>query len=117
LDESDYAPKPSKEATKSELERLHQYREKELARIYLSNFGECVVRAGPLESYVLLMTKTGSAEEQKSFSSLMPALSSCMSEGRTLELNKATIRGTIALNYYRLAHASRADITSAGATK
>ena len=54
------------------------------------------------------MTAPDSAEEAARFGALRPALAHCLSEGETLRSGKAALRGSIAVNYYRLAHAARA---------
>ena len=78
---------------------------------YLSMYGECVVRIAPLQAQALLLTRPDSPEESVRFRSLSPALSSCLPEGATLKFGKVTLRGTIAINYYRLAMAARAAAT------
>jgi hypothetical protein len=69
----------------------------------LDQYGECVVRKTPANSWALLMTAPASSEERSQFEALVPALSECAPEGRTVQFDKLQLRGTIALNYYRLA--------------
>lgn len=72
----------------------------------LDKFGECVVRNNPAAAKALLMTEPQSPEELSGFDALQPALSQCAPEGKTMELSKIQVRGTIAFNYYRLAQAA-----------
>jgi len=74
---------------------------------FLGGYGECVVRIDPAGAKSLLLTKPDSAEESASFSSLRPAFASCLPEGKTLQFGRVALRGTIAVNYYRLTHAAR----------
>ncbi len=77
---------------------------------FLSKYGECVVRTGPAHSKALLMTTPDSAPEMAAFKGLQPVLAHCLPAGQTLEFGKVALRGTIAINYYRLAHAARAAV-------
>jgi hypothetical protein len=74
---------------------------------FLSKYGECVVRVDPANSKALLMATPDSAPEAVVFKALQPALATCLAEGQTLTFGKVALRGTIAINYYRLAHAAR----------
>jgi hypothetical protein len=84
---------------------LESYR-RDSAFAYLSRYGECVVRADTEGARALLVTAPDSAEEAARFSALRPALARCLPEGETLRSGKAALRGSIAVNYYRLAHAA-----------
>jgi len=68
--------------------------------------GECIVRAAPERAKGLLLTKVETDAEAEAFVRLLPAISSCQPDGATLTPNKADIRGTVALNYVRLAAAT-----------
>lgn len=117
LNEEDYQLEPGKKPRKGELEEMQENRQKQLALIYLAGFGECVVRADPANSHALLMTDAESAQESATFKALTPAFGGCLTAGRSLAFNKLTLRGTIAMNYYRLAHSPRAAASSAGGAK
>jgi hypothetical protein len=80
---------------------------------FLSRYGECVVRVDSDGSRNLLLTKPDSTEESARFAALRPAFGRCLSEGQTMRSGKAALRGTIAVNYYRLAHAARASAAGA----
>ena len=72
---------------------------------WLSRFGECVVRNDPVSARYLLMTPPDTPEEMSRIRALQPTFSICLSEG-TVHFNRVTIRGTVAVNYYRLAMAT-----------
>jgi hypothetical protein len=69
---------------------------------YLSRYGECVVRQAPNDSRALLLTVPDSPEETDRFAALQPALGTCLPEGTTLKFGRVALRGSIAVNYYRL---------------
>ena len=116
VDEAEYTPKPGKKYRKSELKELAEGRTKQAVIVFLANFGECVVRAEPSGSHKLLMAQPASAEEHAPFTALLPSFGLCLPAGQTLAFNKATLRGAIAMNYYRLAHSPRVA-AAAGASK
>jgi hypothetical protein len=73
---------------------------------FLSVYGECVVRVNPAAAKALLMTTPESAEESAKFGAMTTAFATCLPEGRTVAFGKLALRGTVAINYYRLAHAA-----------
>lgn len=81
----------------------------ELERVdgFLARYAECVVRRSPIESRKLLTSKVASAEEKQTFGSMNDGLSRCMPEGSTVRFGRETLRGAIAVAYYRLADAVR----------
>ena len=74
---------------------------------FLALYGECLVRAAPSEARALLLTVPDSTDEAARFAALHPSLRACLPETRTVSFGKTALRGTIAINYYRLAHAAR----------
>lgn len=74
---------------------------------FLARYAECVVRRSPVESRKLLTSEAASAEEKQSFGSMYDGLSRCMPEGSTVRFGRETLRGAIAVAYYRLADAAR----------
>ncbi len=104
LTESDFAP--PRRARKGELEELAKRRASEVGRIYLSRFGECIVRANPSGSLNLLKSPITSPAEDAAFAALGGTLKSCLIDEYSLSLNKTVLRGAIAYNYYRLARPS-----------
>ena len=95
-------------------EMMTEYQQAQLVA-YLSRYGECVVRVDPAAAKALLMTDEGTPAESAAFGNMSTALGTCVAEGRSLNFNKSSLRGSIAVNYYRLAAAARAEEhTSAG---
>ena len=72
-----------------------------------SRFGECVVRTNPPYVRELLKTEPETAEESAAFRMLGGAFGQCLATGQKLTFSKQVLRGTVAVNYYRLDHASR----------
>lgn len=72
----------------------------------LSQYGECVVRLAPVDSHALLMTDTDTAGEAAAFAKLQPTLGDCLAGDGTVKFGKSVLRGSIAINYYRLAYAA-----------
>jgi hypothetical protein len=89
------------------LQALRDYRER-VTFSFLSKYGECVVRTAPAESKALLVTVPDSVEEASRFDALKPTLATCMPEGHTVSFGRVALRGSLAINYYRLAHTARA---------
>ena len=86
------------------------------AMAHLFQLGECVVRADVNSSYTLLKSDLGSVEETAAFAALRPAFEGCIGRDRNLTASTAEMRAAVAVNYYRLAHASR-RLVAAGAAK
>jgi hypothetical protein len=78
---------------------------KQTAVAWLSQFGECVVRQDPIKAQLWLLTPTDVPEETSRINALGPAFGVCLAQG-TMKFNRITMRGTVALNYYRLAKAT-----------
>jgi hypothetical protein len=72
---------------------------------WLSQFGECVVRQDPTKARLWLLTPTDAPEETDRINDLQSAFSACLAQG-SLTFNRISMRGTVALNYYRLAKAA-----------
>lgn len=73
----------------------------------LSKYGECVVRNNPVGAKALLLTRPETPAEFSSFSALGTALAQCLPSGITVSFGKVVLRGTIAVNFYRLVQAAR----------
>ncbi len=84
------------------------FRDRARAYSVVSAFGDCVVRAGPAKAWALLQTKVSSPAEKAALAGLAPEMGSCVPAGAKIELSPNNIRGSIALNYYRLSLAPRA---------
>jgi hypothetical protein len=91
---------------------LEEY-QKEASFGFLARYGECIVRLDTANSKALLLTSPDSPEEARRFTALRPALEHCLPDEWTLKFGRTALRGTIAINYYRLAHAAKAGRTDA----
>jgi hypothetical protein len=87
--------------------------EKSTGYHFLSLYGECIVRSNAAGAKAVLLTSPDSPDEAARFGDLRPTLGRCLPEGRTLSFGKVTLRGAIAINYYRLAHAALAGAQKA----
>lgn len=85
--------------------------EKQATYACLSRYGECAVRGDPTGSKALLLTSPDTPQETAAFNALRPVLERCMVEGRTIRFGRVALRGSIAINFYRLAHAARSAAT------
>lgn len=112
VDERAFVPPPR--ARKRELEDLAKRRANEIGRIYLSKFGECIVRANPSGSFKLLNSPVTTPAEDAAFAALAGTLKSCLLDEHTVAFNKTVLRGAIAYNYYRLARAPAIAWTTPG---
>lgn len=79
---------------------------------YLSRYGECVVRVDPAGVRGLLLARPETPEEGARFSALSTPLATCLPEGQTLRFGKLALRGTLAVNYFRLAKAAASLATA-----
>ena len=79
----------------------------------LSPFGECVARADTGGSAALLRTRLDSDAEQAAIAAMGPALSGCLAKGQKIAINRFNLRGTVAVNLYRLARAPRVAVIGA----
>jgi hypothetical protein len=75
------------------------------ALAWILRFGECVVRQDPASARYWLLTPPETSEEESRIKALQPAFGACLDAG-TIKLNRAVMRGTVAVNYYRLAMAT-----------
>jgi len=70
--------------------------------VALRQFGECVVRADPVDSQNIVITSVGSEAEKTAFKNLTPHYSPCLQQGLEVEFSKSAIAGLIAEILYRL---------------
>lgn len=105
FDEAAYAPEPGQRLKPNELRDLAAAKAAQKGALYMSAFGECVVRTAPAAAHALLMTEVESDPEPARFKALSPAFGGCMRAGQSLSIDKGVLRGSIAMNYYRLAKA------------
>lgn len=112
VDDSKYQPELGRKLSKGKLEEAERAKAVAAGSASLSRFGECVVRRDAVNSHALLAAKPSSPEESKAFISLQPTFARCLTVGQTFKTNKMMMRGTLAVNYYRLAFAP--PISNAG---
>jgi hypothetical protein len=106
-DEADYRPKPGKTLKPKEMAKLEERRKHEVALRTMSMYGECVARRSPSTALQLVLSKPTSPGEAAALAAMRGPLSDCLPPGMTVALDKAAVRGSVALNLYRLAHAPR----------
>jgi hypothetical protein len=111
INESDYQPKPGQKLRANELASLKKRRDMDVGARLLSIYGECVARADPVMSLRLVLAKPDSSDETQAFAAMNPIFSSCLVQGQTLTFSKSALRGTIAMNLYRLAKAPRVQVS------
>ena len=109
-------PMPAEVAAEPErVARWNAFAEAEQAYAALAPIGECVVRADPAGSLGLLKTEVESDAEKAAVAALAPVLPGCVKRGEKVSMNRFNLRGTIALNLYRLARAPRIAANPGGA--
>jgi hypothetical protein len=115
VDEADDQPKPGKTLKPKELQRIEEDKGKARAFRMLSLYGECIDRSDPAAALRLILSATVSNEETQAFAALKPTLQNCLNEDQTIAFTRVSLRGTIAMNLYRLAKAPK--LPAAAATK
>lgn len=93
--------------------RQQQGYDRRVGAIAGQQIGECVVRANPAGVRSVYDTKSGSAEELAALKALAPVLPGCVPANKKFSFDRASLRGSLALAYYRLAMASK-GVTWAG---
>jgi len=71
----------------------------------LSRYGECIVRSDPARSRLWILTPPDGPEETSRINDLRPSFAQCL-VGGTAKFSRSTMRGIVAINYFRLAHAT-----------
>ncbi|MBS3930531.1 MAG: hypothetical protein KGZ65_04790 [Sphingomonadales bacterium] len=102
---SDFEAAYAKARSNAAKETVKKARDASVAKAWLSQFGECVVRRDQATAKEWLLTKPESAEEASAIGKATPALGACLVAGEKLTFDKHVLRGTVAINYYRLAMA------------
>ncbi len=72
-----------------------------------ARLGECVVRAAPAASRGVLVTPIDTPAELQALQTLGTALAGCLPAGQTIGFDRMTLRGTLAVAYYRLSIAAQ----------
>jgi hypothetical protein len=107
IDEADYLPKPGTKPTPDELKEVAAARRDAIGFRFLSIYSECVVRKDPAAALKLILTRSASKAETAAVAVLRPQLTTCLDAGHTLSFDISALRGSIAMNLYRLAKAPR----------
>ncbi|MEJ6008952.1 hypothetical protein [Novosphingobium aquae] len=71
----------------------------------MGKLGECVVRIAPEQSRTVLGTALETPAELQSLNALGPMLGQCVKAGETVSLDRISVRGALAIAYYRLSQA------------
>ena len=87
------------------------------AFLFLSEFGECVVRSDVGAVHQFLTSPVAGTAEKAALARVRPLLGPCVPVGQEIELNLMTIRGTLAMNFYRLAYAPPKTSQAAGVAR
>lgn len=117
VDEEWFARQDIRAKTSEQKALVQDQRQSAQSMVALSRFGECVVRQRPAEALALVRTKPATPEEKTAFAAVTPVLANCISEGAKIAMLRDVIRGTVALNLYRLAKAPRTLAPAAGAAQ
>jgi hypothetical protein len=72
-------------------------------RYALVRFGECVMRADPVNALAFVRADAGNAAESKALKTLSPLLGGCLDEGVQVELSKPILESALAEAIYRYA--------------
>lgn len=91
-------------STRRQEEARSAFRAKSGLRV-MAMLGECVARRDPEGTRSLAQTQPASAEEAATLARIQPAIARCLPEGTTVRFNRAVVRGSLLVNYYRLARA------------
>ena len=102
-------------ASSNRAKTIQSEHESQKATVWLAIYGECVVRKDSLNARKGIVAKPESQAEASAIAGLKPSLGECLATGQTLNFTKDLLRGTIAVNYYRLAKAPIAAAKGTGA--
>lgn len=81
--------------------------QRKLTWLLIDRLGECVARANPAAVPPLVSSPVASASELAALKAFGPQLPACVPSNVKLELDRSSLRGAIAVGYYRLAMAAR----------
>lgn len=83
-----------------------KYDEK-LGEVARAKMAECVTRTAGTQVRAMLATPAASAAELAALQAVAPSLSGCLPAGQTIGFDRMTLRGALAVAYYRLASAAQ----------
>lgn len=84
-------------------------RQREMTWLLIAKFGECAVRLAPESTRKLAQTRVGSPEEFGLLQEMAPNFGVCLPSGAELKFQPLHLRGTLMVNYFRLASAPQAQ--------
>ncbi|MFM5930685.1 MAG: hypothetical protein ACKOPQ_07230 [Novosphingobium sp.] len=94
-----------KPVPEDKLERQRAAIVRKTQAVLMGKLGECVVRNAPEQSRAALSTAIETPAELQSLNALGPALQQCIKAGETVALDRMSVRGAVAIAYYRLSQA------------
>lgn len=109
-----YAPLLARTKSDSKRKALQYDYEKQNALAWISRYGECVARQDPVNARYWLLTRPDTPEEASRIKAMQPAFAACL-DAQAMRFNRIIMRGTVAINYYRLAMAT--VVPGAGSTR
>ncbi len=71
----------------------------------MGKLGECAVRVAPVPSRAVMATNIDTPAELQALNALGPVLGQCIKAGETVSLDRISVRGALAIAYYRLSQA------------
>ena len=77
--------------------------------VAMAKLGECVARTDSAATRAVLVTTIDTMDELSALKSVTPALSKCLPAGQTLKLDRMSLRGSLAVAFYRLASAAQSN--------
>lgn len=80
-------------------------RQREMTWLLIAKFGECAVRLAPESTRKLAQTRVGSPDEFALLQEMAPNFGVCLPSGAELKFQPLHLRGTLLVNYFRLASA------------
>lgn len=83
------------------------------SHVALSQVADCTVRQSPQEARNLILSGVASKSEGIAFSSIVPSMEGCLSEGSQLKFSKSVLRGVIGEALYRLSVSASQSKTAA----
>lgn len=70
----------------------------------LGNFSDCLVYHGANEADAILRSRPGTSQEMEAVRALVPAISSCLTEGQEVALTPGNVRGLVADGLWTRSH-------------
>ena len=104
-----WPPEACKECKPEQIKKVEEARARVEKIMAPHIFGECVVRTDTANAHRVIMAAPDSPQEDSAIQSIAPALNHCVTEGSQLKVARSLMRGILAVSYYRLAHAPRAQ--------